>query len=119
MDTLFSAHNQRHTELIQNACLFMSQNYQKKLSQNLVAHTVYVSPPYFSKIFKEATGCSFSQYLNRLRITKAKELLAAPLIKTEDVASMVGYESRSYFGKIFRRLTGQTPKEYRDSLPTK
>ncbi len=115
-DAVYPTQSRKHVELIQNACLFIAQNYQKRLTQNQVAHAVYVSPPYFSKIFKEAQGCSFNQYLNHLRIAKAKELLASPLIRIEDIATMVGYESRSYFGKTFRRLTGKTPKEYRDCL---
>ncbi len=114
--TVFPAQNQKHTELVQNACLFISQNYQKRLTQNEVARAIYVSPPYFSKIFKDAMGCGFNQYVNRLRIAKAKELLATPHIEIEDIATMTGYESRSYFGKVFRQLTGQTPREYRDSV---
>ncbi|MBR5236404.1 MAG: helix-turn-helix domain-containing protein [Clostridia bacterium] len=103
-------------QFIQKALNIVAQNYHKKITQNAVAHAVYLSPSYFSKLFKESIGCSFTQYVNQFRIEKAKALLENPNTEIDTVYSRVGYDDRSYFGKVFRELTDTTPKRYRDSL---
>lgn len=115
MMRLFPSMLYRHHLLLQKAALMIRQNYHQKLSQNAVAGSVYLSPSYFSKVFKEAFGCTFNQYLNTVRITKAKELLRYSSVSIESIPAMVGFENRSYFGKIFKQLTGSTPKQYRNT----
>jgi len=112
----FHSKNSYHQKLVQNACFFIEEHYNKKLSQNVVARHVFLSPSYFSGIFKEVTGCSFNQYVNRLRIQKAKELLCNPALSISEIHQLVGYENASYFGKMFHQVTGQTPSEYQQSL---
>ncbi|MBR6728694.1 MAG: helix-turn-helix transcriptional regulator, partial [Clostridia bacterium] len=58
-------------------------------------------------------GCSFNEYINHLRIEKAKALLLRPELALAQISSIVGYENRSYFGKIFKAKTGTTPAKYR------
>ncbi|MGN1059666.1 MAG: helix-turn-helix domain-containing protein, partial [Clostridia bacterium] len=116
MRAVFQSVSLKHTLLIQKATEIIKNGYRQKLTQNTVAGAVFLSPSYFSKIFKDNTGYSFNQYLNQIRITKAKELLANPVIDIELIPGMVGYDDRSYFGKVFRQLTGTTPKRYRDSV---
>ena len=103
-------------QFIQKALTLVAQNYPQKITQNAVAHAVYLSPSYFSKLFKDALGCNFTQYVNQFRIERAKALLENPNIEIDTVYSRVGYDDRSYFGKVFRQFTGTTPKRYRDSL---
>lgn len=118
MSAVFQSVSLKHNALMKTALELIHREYRSKLTQNSVASSVFLSPSYFSKIFKETTGCSFNQYLNLVRIQRAKELLSNPAIDAEHVFSMVGYEDRSYFGKVFRELTKTTPKRYRDSLFT-
>ena len=61
------------------------------------------------------TGVTFNEYLNRLRVSKAKELLRSPELRLTDVAQLVGYEDQSYFTKVFKRVTGVLPHAYRAS----
>lgn len=104
----------RHHQLLQKATTLIQQNYHQKLTQNMVASAVYLSPSYFSKVFKEAFGCTFNQYVNRIRIEHAKELLHYSVVSINSIPALVGFENRSYFGKIFKQLTGTTPKQYRN-----
>ncbi len=116
MNALFHPMICKHHYLIQKVLKIMEENYHLKLSQHVVANTVYLSPSHFSKIFNEATGMSFNQCLNQIRITKAKELLSLPTLCIEQIHSMVGFENRSYFGKVFKAITGTTPKQYRNRI---
>ncbi len=106
----------RQNSVIEKAIELIETHYREKITQNTVANAVYLSHSYFSKLFKQVSGYTFSQYLNMVRIKKAKEMLATPFLPIDTIYRAVGFESRSYFGKIFRRLTGITPKEYRDSI---
>ncbi|GAA0137704.1 hypothetical protein YSY43_45450 [Paenibacillus sp. YSY-4.3] len=87
-----------------------------ELSLAQVCQHVFLSTSYFSALFKQHAGCTFVEYVTRLRIDKAKELLALTRHKTYDIAAKVGYADPQYFSVIFKRMTGLTSKEYRASL---
>ena len=73
---------------------------------------------YFCKLFKKATGLTFTDYLSRLRIEKAKNLLLNPNLRISEVAYEVGFQSLTHFNRMFRKLTGQSPSAWRETLPT-
>ncbi|MGV2787196.1 helix-turn-helix domain-containing protein, partial [Clostridium perfringens] len=77
---------------------------------------VYLSPNYLRSIFKEKTGMTIHDYLTRIRLNKAKELLADDSLKVQDIAQRVGYESTSYFISLFLKSQGVTPNEYRKNI---
>ncbi|WP_029192720.1 response regulator transcription factor [Paenibacillus harenae] len=105
--------NRNHSQL-EDALLYINDHYgSPELSLQQVCRHVYLSPSYFSALFKQHTGDTFVEYLTRLRLNKAKELLAATGLKAYDIAERVGYADPQYFSVIFKRNTGMTPKEYR------
>jgi hypothetical protein len=63
--------------------------------------------------FKSATGTSFFEYVQNLRIEEAKRLRESSVTNTDDISVAVGYEDHSFFRRLFKRLTGVTPAEYR------
>lgn len=83
------------------------------ISLNSIAEHVYLNPTYLSKLYKNKTGESYLEYLTRVRIEKARQLLRQTLIRTADVGLAVGYPNAQYFTTLFRKVTGQTPLEYR------
>lgn len=102
----------KHTDTIKNAVEYMQMHFSQRISLEEVAANIYLSPTYFSKIFREHTGVTFSSYLNRLRVQKSKLLLQKteqPLLK---IAKQCGFEDDSYFSKVFKRYTQITPKQY-------
>lgn len=87
-------------------------NYQRELSLQQFAAENHVSPGYLSRLFKSQTGCTFSEYVIRYRIGKAKELLAAGVERLSDVSSMVGYEDVKHFSHLFKKIVGEPPNAY-------
>jgi two-component response transcriptional regulator (chey-like receiver and arac-type DNA-binding domains), putative len=79
----------------------------------MVANQVSVNYTWFSEKFKQHTGVNFNEYLKRIRIEKAKQLLEKGCYKVYEVASRSGFGDVKYFMKIFREITGMSPTEWK------
>lgn len=86
-------------------------SYPYKLEE--LAASINYSVPYFSSMFKKATGESFMQFLTRLRLEKAKLLLLTSDLKTFEIAEAIGFENYRSFNRLFKKETGLTPSDYR------
>ena len=113
---LISQKNTQNNSIILKAKEYISKNYFKDISLDDVSKEVDISPYYFSKLFKEETGENFIDYLTRIRIRKAKELLKDKESSIKKVCLNVGYNDPNYFSRIFKKCTGKTPTEYREEL---
>ena len=111
-----SYRNTGHQKIINKAIEFIHANYSKAISLKDIANHVYMTPTYFSYIFKKETGENVSTYLNQVRIEKAKELLRDETVKTYEVAYQVGFNDPNYFYVLFKKYTGCTPGEYRQKI---
>ncbi|MFA6564142.1 MAG: PocR ligand-binding domain-containing protein [Verrucomicrobiia bacterium] len=80
------------------------------------AEYVHLSAFYFCKMFKKATGMTFTEYVSRVRIEKAKNLLANPHARVSEVAFASGFQSIPHFNRVFRRYAGMAPRQYRLAL---
>ena len=83
------------------------------LSLQTAAEKIRISPSYLSKILKRETGLSFIDFLTRLRIRKAIQLMGNPREKIYEVAEKVGYSDQHYFSTAFKKVKGVSPAEYR------
>lgn len=92
---------------------YLMEHYSEELLQADVAAKFQMSGPYFSQYFKEAFGVNYVQYLNNLRIEKAKILLVTTRRSTESIAEQVGIPNVNYFFRLFKKMEGCTIKEYR------
>ena len=101
---------------ITNAKNFILSHADEPLTLRNVSDHVHVSPYYFSKSFKKTTGIGFSEYLARVRVEKAKDLIASQQLPITEVANQAGFGSVSQFNRAFQRYTGSSPKVYRASL---
>ncbi len=88
-------------------------NYNSHINVDDLAKTCYMSPSAFYKTFKSVTGETPIQYLKKIRLNKAKDMLSLNN-KACDVAELVGYESLSQFSREFKRFYGQTPATYKN-----
>ncbi|MCM1507786.1 MAG: AraC family transcriptional regulator [Ruminococcus flavefaciens] len=80
---------------------------------NDVAEHLKISPAYLSRLFRQETGETFSEYVNRMKIEEASSLLLYTECTDIEISNMLSYSSQSYFIKVFRKYTGLTPKHYK------
>nr|WP_238357742.1 AraC family transcriptional regulator [Cohnella zeiphila] len=92
---------------------YLETHFCEDVNLDSVADKLNLTPGYLSGYFKEKTGTNFSDYLNELRINRAKELLMNLELRIQDVAGLVGYQNVNSFIRMFKRCSGVTPGEYR------
>lgn len=92
---------------------FIQKNYTKNLTIADIAEAAYLSPSRLAHVFKEQTGQTIIEYLNRIRINQAKLLLSTTDENCTQICFQVGYNNQSYFNRIFKKVTGVTPKNFR------
>jgi len=102
---------------IEQVVQYIGEQYaDANLSLTDVAERVGLSPSRVSTLFKEEMGESFIQHVTRIRMEKAKALLANPAIKTYEISEQIGYPNYSHFNKAFRRYTGVSPTEFKKRM---
>jgi len=112
-DLIFPIGTTKHAETIRKAECFIREHYTDNLTLYTAANEAKLSPPYFSTVFKEETGKSFTSFLNELRIARAKELLKDNALPISEISAMVGFFDQSYFSRVFRNAVGVSPALYR------
>ena len=102
--------------VVSRAKAYIQEHYMDEISLDEVSREVNISPYYFSKLFKEEAGENFIDYLTRIRIEKAKQLLAGRSLSISEISTKVGYRDSNYFSRIFKKQTDKTPREYREEM---
>lgn len=92
---------------------YIEEHLSASLTMEEAAASIAMSYNYFSKRFREYTGYSFPEYVNRLRIERSKSYLEDPSLKITDIAYKIGYDSASTFSKAFSKYEGCSPADYR------
>lgn len=106
------ARNETHntvTKVIQ----YINENYNEEITLSSVSERFFISPYYFSRLFKKNTGFSFTEYINNTRIKEAQILLQNGNTPISDIAEAVGYKSITHFGRVFKNITGISPLSFR------
>jgi AraC-like DNA-binding protein len=101
---------------MQNALVYMHTHFRDNPSLSEVAEATGMSRPYFCYKFKQSTGQSFCDYLNKLKVGYAKKLLAATDITVTEICFRCGFNSVSNFLRVFSALVGTSPSAYRNTL---
>ncbi|MCD9023211.1 response regulator transcription factor [Cohnella silvisoli] len=101
-------------QLIDKSIDYISAHYTNEITLQQLADHVHMSKNYFCLQFKHHTGLNFIDYLIRLRIGKAKELIGDPGLKIYEVAERAGFNDVKYFSKLFKKMTGLSPVDYRE-----
>jgi AraC-like DNA-binding protein len=105
--------NETEPAAVLKTCRFLDAHHAEGLSLSQVAWAVNASATYFSRRFVEATGMTFIEYLGRVRIEKAKNLLQNPNLRVSAIALEVGFRSVSQLNRTFKKVTGRSPKQLR------
>jgi AraC-like DNA-binding protein/mannose-6-phosphate isomerase-like protein (cupin superfamily) len=99
--------------------MFVKNHYQNDISATDMAEASGLSRYHFTRQFKEIVGETPVQYINKIRIQRARELLQNTKNNLEDISKRVGYSSPNYFNKVFRSIVGMTPGDYRKQHQSK
>ena len=106
----------RDNNYFDNVIQFMKENYKAEIKLDDLAAVTFLSRNYFCAKFKECTGVTVLEYLQKLRIDEACKLLRQSDKKVSDVAEAVGYRDIKFFNKLFKKISGKSPREYRACL---
>jgi AraC-like DNA-binding protein/ligand-binding sensor protein len=107
--------DEAESPMIRRARAYILANQADPIDLDKVAQAMHVSTFYFCKMFKKATGLTFTDYLSRIRVAKAKTLLLNPHLRISEIAYDVGFQSLTHFNRMFRKIVGESPTAYRDS----
>lgn len=100
--------------VVEKALSYIASHFSSDLSLETVAQQVNISPYYLSKLFKEAEGVNYIEYVTKLRIEYAKNELGYSQKSIKEICHESGYSDPNYFSRIFKKWTGLTPTEYRE-----
>jgi AraC-like DNA-binding protein/ligand-binding sensor protein len=101
---------------VRQAKAFAQTRATERITMQDAAHHVHLSSCYFCKMFKRTASVTFTEYLSRVRVEKAKSLLGNASARITEVAFNAGFECIPHFNRVFRRYTGVSPTQYRASL---
>lgn len=96
---------------------FIGEHYAEAISLGQVSSFVNTSRFYFCKLFRKFTSVTFTEFVSRTRVEKAKNLLLNPNLRVSEIAFAVGFQSVTHFNRMFKKIVGQSPTNYRDTLP--
>ncbi len=99
--------------LIPHAVLYIQKHFRENIKVKDVADTIFLSEKYFCSLFRETLGCSFSQYLNDIRLKNACNMLVTATDTVTEIARESGFNSTKHFQRLFKEKYNITPLEYR------
>lgn len=98
---------------VERTLAYIAAHYHEALSLKQIANICDINTSYLGQVFKKVTGESFTNYVNKYRIEKAKHLLSNSSLKVYEVAQRVGFTDYHYFLKIYKKITGIIPTDLR------
>lgn len=101
---------------VSQAIVFILERYSGIVTLELAAGAIGLNPSYLSRIFKEETQSTFSEYVNRVRIDAARKLLGSGQYSIKQISNLAGFSTYNYFFKVFKEMTGVTPQAYLNGL---
>ena len=102
------------TLLINKAKIIIREHVLKDIRPEEVASQLNMSYSWLRKTFKEYTGFAPAQYIQELKVQKAKEMLTNTNLSSKEIAFMISFENPEYFSVVFKKRTGMTPMQYRN-----
>ncbi|MBB6695228.1 AraC family transcriptional regulator [Cohnella xylanilytica] len=107
-----SGHEANEQPSMERSIAYMENHYQEKITRERLAEIAGVSRSHYSILFKQRTGFSPNEYLSRLRVNRAKELLLNGSGTLREIAQKVGYKDEFYLSRRFKQQTGAPPSGF-------
>ncbi|WP_241161961.1 MULTISPECIES: response regulator [unclassified Enterococcus] len=119
LEDLLSPVKTDNSEILTLICEYIQENCEKELSLQTISEKYYFSYSYLSTLFTEKYGVSFTKYVKKVRIRKAKKLLFETNDSLSEICEKIGFSELGYFSRVFKEETGLTPSQYRKGLLVK
>ncbi|MDR2940933.1 MAG: AraC family transcriptional regulator, partial [Clostridiales bacterium] len=116
-EKLIAAQSRPKNPLVKKAVAHIRLHYTSDITLESIAAGIPVNPSHLSRIFKKETGEAITEYINKFRVEKAKELLLTSEILVYEAASTVGFKDSTYFSQVFKKYTGMSPKDFKSARP--
>ncbi|MDQ7095143.1 PocR ligand-binding domain-containing protein [Desulfosporosinus sp. PR] len=116
LEEIFALADKKHLSLVKEARYFMMENYSRSIKIDDIAGHLCISPSHLSHLFRKELNCTVNDYLTRVRVEKAVELMKKHELSVEQVSRSVGFKNQSYLAKVFKKYIGVSPMVYRNSL---
>lgn len=114
IELVYSIQDKKRVSQIRPAIDYIKQHYKEQISLDEVAHSAHLSVSRLSHIFKEQTGLTIIDYVTKVRIEYAKELLISTNKNCTEICFDTGYNNQSYFTRTFKEVSGVTPRQFRE-----
>ncbi|MGL5513776.1 MAG: PocR ligand-binding domain-containing protein [Sporomusa sp.] len=111
-----SLEDKKHYGMVNEAKNFIMENYSRPIKIDDVAAQLFISPSHLSRLFRRELNCTVNDYITRVRVEQAVELIKKPELSVAQVSQAVGFQNQSYFAKVFCKYIGVAPLVYRNSL---
>lgn len=111
-DGLKSKKYRSEHNVVERIVQYLDEHLHEDISHDALAAKYRMHPGYLSRLFKQEMGETLSEYLLRIRIERAAQLLKEGHYKIGEISTMVGYSASSYFSIMFKKYTGYSPREY-------
>ena len=113
VELAFVPDDAKHQVLICEITSYIQEHLTGHLTLEQTARAIHISKSYLCRILKEDMGCTFTEYVNGLRIELGKSYLRTTNLSVAEISGTVGFDDQSYFTRVFKRLVGMTPGKYR------
>ncbi|WP_419824983.1 response regulator transcription factor [Anoxybacterium hadale] len=101
------------SELISKTCEYVLTHVDEETSVKLLSEKLFINKSYLSETFKQKFGTTLLQYINMVKIERAKKLLQEGKLRNYQISEILGFKDPEYFGRLFKKNTGVLPKNYR------
>jgi AraC-like DNA-binding protein len=116
VDIDLKANNNKPSIQIDEVIAYLNEYYRNSYNREELAKKFFMNKFYMGQVFKQKTGDTISDYINKLRIEESKKLLAETNGKVIDIAYHVGFENLTHFHRLFKKMTSTTPARFRESV---
>lgn len=99
--------------LVRETCHYVMEHVEENIKLDDIANDIHISKDYIGKLFKQKTGYSFINYVTRVKMEHAKQLIVTGEYKNYEISEKLGYSNTDYFCRLFKGYTGRTPIEFR------
>lgn len=108
--------NDQQSAILHQIYDYVNENYANEISLSDMASTLHLNYSYLSSYFKQRTHENLTNYISRVRVDKAKELLMDSRLSVSEISRLTGFSEHNYFSKVFKKITGMTPVEFRNQI---